>query len=29
MSCAASDFPRRNSLPTRRRIDDLLEGIQQ
>jgi ribokinase len=29
MSCAASDFPRRNSLPTRRRIDDLLESTQQ
>ncbi|GAA1125589.1 PfkB family carbohydrate kinase [Kribbella jejuensis] len=28
MSCAASDFPRRNSLPTRRRIEDLLEGLQ-
>ena len=26
MSCAASDFPRRNSLPTRRRINDLLEA---
>lgn len=28
MSCAASDFPRRNSLPTRRRINDLLEASQ-
>ncbi|MEU8221911.1 PfkB family carbohydrate kinase [Kribbella sp. NPDC048915] len=28
MSCAASDFPRRNSLPTRRRIDDLLDASQ-
>ncbi|MET9311451.1 carbohydrate kinase family protein [Kribbella sp. NPDC003505] len=26
MSCAASDFPRRNPLPTRRRINEMLEA---